>query len=667
VDDEPSIVGVVETIVLSAVSAPVRTFTDPREALTAALESAPLLVITDLRMPHMTGIDLSRQIKARHPDCPCVLLTGFADKESSIEAIRLGINDILEKPFKEAAITTAAERYFGAWQKRRETELAELTSLRETFLEEAREILDGLDNAFLSLEHEGSPTLVNALFRSLHTLKGSSGSVPEATNIQKTAHAMENVLSRLKANDLVITSEDVTTLLGGLDMLRAMVKAEDLGRSFEERLAPLWNNLRQISDRPKETRVGATATLTATRVGEGPAAEEDQDDGVFVPMARLNSLMESAGELISFKNSLASDQGEGNAAARRTEQIQTFTKLNDRLHSEIMEMRKVRADRVFSRLPRLIRQVALDLKKDIQLQIEGSDLKLDKTIASALSQSLVHLLRNSCDHGIETVETRAKEGKPAKGTIAVRAFRQGETIHVSIEDDGQGLRRDKIVAKAIKTGMITEDEAKTLSDERVHALLFRSGFSTSEKVTAVSGRGVGLDAVQTAVESVGGHIRVESRAGQGTKFLMTLPEPRTVTVEPSLLVEYGAGLFSIPLSGILEILSHSPERVVHVSHRPTLPYREQTLMIGSIDEYLGQTSETWKDGQRGDFIIVLHHKAKTIGLRANRVIGQLDAVIKPFNGALPPAPGFRGIVAIGDTRMAYGLAPEVFVEMALKR
>ncbi len=321
---------------------------------------------------------------------------------------------------------------------------------------------------------------------------------------------------------------------------------------------------------------------------------------IKVPQERLDKLMNLVGELVVTKNNfnlLARELSVEYNLPGLAKKVKEFgagvSRIVDELQATIMSIRMVPVGQVFSRFPRLVRDLSRKLNKKVKLMITGEETELDKTIIEVLGEPLVHLVRNAMDHGLEPPEERARAGKPEEGTIWLRAYNKGQSVIIEIEDDGRGIDPQKIRAKALERGLITDEELERLDDHQILNLIFLPGFSTAEKVSDVSGRGVGMDVVRTAIEKIGGTVDLESRLGQGTKITLRLP--LTLAISKGLEVEVGGGRYYIPLDYVVETVK-APREAIHWHRQQALVMiRESLLPMKDLAEALGRTEMVTKE------------------------------------------------------------------------
>lgn len=260
-----------------------------------------------------------------------------------------------------------------------------------------------------------------------------------------------------------------------------------------------------------------------------------------------------------------------------TETVEHMARVSGDLQNIVLKLRMVPIDSVFNRFPRMIRDVAKTLDKKVDLIITGADTELDRTVIDEIGDPLVHLLRNAVDHGIEPVAERVQIGKPETGTIYLRAYHSGNHVFIEIEEDGRGINRDKVISKAIQNGVITAEQSGKLSDEDVYQLLFASGFSTADKISDISGRGVGLDVVKTKIESLGGQVHVSANWGKGTKFTVQLP--LTLSIISAMLIRLGDEKYAIPLSSIVETMAVKSDQIRVVHGSTLINYRSSVIPL----------------------------------------------------------------------------------------
>jgi len=319
----------------------------------------------------------------------------------------------------------------------------------------------------------------------------------------------------------------------------------------------------------------------------------------------------------------------------------------------------VPVDTVFSRFPRMVRDLAKSLDKKLELVITGAETELDRTVIDEIGDPLVHLLRNAVDHGIESPQDRVAAGKPETGTVHLRAFHSGNHVFIEIEEDGRGIYRDNVLKSALKKGIVTEEEAKGMSDEQVHQLLFAPGFSTAEKISDVSGRGVGLDVVKAKITSLGGQVTIYSTPGKGTNFSVQLP--LTLSIIAAMLVKMGSEKYAIPLSSIVETGIVKKEQIRQVHGNKMVDFRGSMIPLISLSRIFEVPDFNEEDESETE-IIVIHKGDRLAALAVDEFIGQNEIVLKNLGKYLPQIKGISGATILGDGQVALILDPNVFIK-----
>ncbi|OHW62779.1 chemotaxis protein CheA [Andreesenia angusta] len=366
---------------------------------------------------------------------------------------------------------------------------------------------------------------------------------------------------------------------------------------------------------------------------------------VRVDIDRLDNLMNLVSELIIIKTRLE-DTGSADKG-NMTEAVEYLERITTSLHDAVMKVRMVPIERVFNRFPRMVRDLTKDLGKNIDLRMSGEETEVDRTIIDEIGDPLIHLIRNSIDHGIEKPEERRAAGKPEKGIVDLKAYPDGNSVVIELDDDGAGLNLPKIKAKAVERGVITQEEANTLPKEDAIDLLFRPGFSTADVISDVSGRGVGLDVVKTKIESISGNIEVKTEEGQGSKFIIRLP--LTLAIIQALLIKLSDEIYAIPLSSISEISTIKRESIRKVQEQEVILFRNKTLPIIDLSNVLGLSREL----EAEDLTIVIVRKGeKEAGLIIDGLIGQQEIVIKSLGKFLLDTPYLAGATILGNGRIS---------------
>ncbi|TKH15492.1 chemotaxis protein CheA [Bacillus wiedmannii] len=350
-------------------------------------------------------------------------------------------------------------------------------------------------------------------------------------------------------------------------------------------------------------------------------------------------------------------------AIQNKELIEHLNRLGDiskDIQNVLLNMRMVPIETVFNRFPRMVRMLAKDLGKKIDLQITGEDTEVDKIVIDEIGDPLVHLIRNAIDHGVETVEQRRDAGKNETGTITLEAFHSGNHVVIQITDDGNGIHKGKVLEKAIKNGVVTESEANKLTDREVFDLIFQPGFSTAEVVSDLSGRGVGLDVVKHTIHSLGGHLIIDSEEGKGSTFRIELP--LTLSIIQSMLVQTNDKRYAFPLGNIVEAIRIKREDIQSLQGKDVLNYRNQIIEVKHLSTVFGEKTvdEAFAsyDGQMVPVLIV-RNTHRSYGLIVNTIIGQREIVLKSLGDFFAESSNyFSGATILGDGRVVLILNPE---------
>ncbi|HOQ00960.1 MAG TPA: chemotaxis protein CheA [Acetivibrio clariflavus] len=368
---------------------------------------------------------------------------------------------------------------------------------------------------------------------------------------------------------------------------------------------------------------------------------------VRVDIDRLDVLMNLVSELIIIKTRLEGiDIGDRTQAYN--EAIEYLERITTNLHDAVMKVRMVPVEMVFNRFPRMIRDIARDLNKEIILNMSGEDTELDRTVIDEIGDPLIHLMRNSADHGIESIEKRKEAGKPAAGKIDLRAYQDGNNVVIEVCDDGQGIDIEKVKKIAIEKGLVKKEIANTLSQKDIIDLLFKPSFSTSDKITDLSGRGVGLDVVKTKIEQLGGVVEVETEWGKGSKFIIRLP--LTLAIIQALLVVIGEEKYAIPLSSTKEIIKISPDQIMMVQKQEVIMIRDTVIPIVRLNKILDIPTD--ENNKKQLTAVIVKKGERLSGFLVDSLIGQQEIVIKSLGKLLSGIKFIAGATILGDGNVA---------------
>ncbi|KQX69171.1 chemotaxis protein CheA [Paenibacillus sp. Root444D2] len=379
---------------------------------------------------------------------------------------------------------------------------------------------------------------------------------------------------------------------------------------------------------------------------------------IRVDIERLDALMNLFSELLIDRvrlEQLASEVKRNDL----TETVEHMSRVSSDLQNIVLKLRMVPVDSVFNRFPRMIRDLAKSLDKKVDLVITGAETELDRTVIDEIGDPLVHLLRNAVDHGIESISDRLAAGKSEQGTIQLRAFHSGNHVFIEIEEDGRGIYREKVLKTALKNGLVTAEQAAKLSDLEVYNLLFASGFSTAEKISDISGRGVGLDVVKTKIQMLGGHVQVDSKPGFGSKFSVQLP--LTLSIISAMLVRLGSEKYAIPLSSIVETSAIQKQQIRNIHGNKMVDYRNTVIPLVSLST-LFNVPDFDEDLEEETEIVVVRKGDKQVALMVDEFIGQQEIVLKTLGKYLSGLFAISGATILGDGQVALIIDPNALIK-----
>ncbi|HEU0090788.1 MAG TPA: chemotaxis protein CheA [Vicinamibacteria bacterium] len=534
------------------------------------------------------------------------------------------------------------------------------------YLEDARQHLEALDHCLLTLEREGpDEETVTAVLGPLHTLKGNSGMIG-LSGIKDYVHRLEDVFAHVRDGTLVLQPEAFDRLFAGATALRDSIEHASREGTEGRDLVPERMELERMvaggsgagpAARPAGLLVPPREPASAV---PGGASERRADTRytarssvVRVEFAQLDHLLNLVGELIIHRTklqemarTLAQETDQRGAARDLLAAVHQVAGVSQQLQETVMDVRMLPIRHVFERFPRLVRDLARETGKEIELILEGESTRIDKAIIDEIGEPLVHLVRNSVDHGIEPPAERVANGKTPTGTILLSATQESNHVVITIMDDGAGIDAATVRTKAVERGLLKADEG--LSDRDVVQLIFSQGFSTRESITEVSGRGVGLDVVLKSIERLNGLVEVETVPGVGTKFIIQLP--LTLAIIAALLVEVSGRTYAIPLGSVVESLKLRPEEIHTISGRETLRIRDRIVPLVRLARLFGLPEEEGPEVR--EYAVVIGRGDKRVGVIVNRLRGQQEVVIKALDPAVSgEAVGMAGATIMGDGRV----------------
>lgn len=545
----------------------------------------------------------------------------------------------------------------------------QVEQVSRVFFEESAEILENLDKLILHLEEAPNDMeQVNVIFRKVHTLKGSVGAVPGGQLLGSLAHEFEALLNRIKRENHPVTKDCIDLFLNSSRLLKLLAEAlrekrelypEELSEAIE--LITRYGSF-SFSDGPTIRKPAHLSSKTVVRSGD--------EDGVWLSMKQLNEMLRLSGELLVLKNFFSMMNQTVNFRMqpelferRQNDFTQNLTKICDQFQSQIQSVRKEKAQESFQGLPVLVRQAATELNKSVNLDMVGMDIFIDKSVAKDIYEALVHLVRNSIDHGIEDQFERTVEGKPSIGHLIFEISDKNGVIHATFKDDGKGLDKDRILQRAIQNGLVGAEEATRLSDDQIYRFIFEAGFSTKDKVTTISGRGVGMDVVLSLVEKYDGTISIQTELGKGTTFHMVLPAPSHIMVESALLAVWGDHQFAIPLTSVAHISSCDHLQITTVNHLRFCQFSGLTVPLLNYHEILNMSVSATEEKVKSSSAIFIKVRDVMYALLVDRIEAQTDLVVKGFGCIIGEQRGFKGISILADEKVTYILDPEALMSL----
>lgn len=633
-------------------------------------QSGIAYIISDFKMQNVTGFDFRSKAIEIAPDIPFAILSGNITKEMALRGVEFKISAFLDKPISPTKLAEILNKDGIA----RVQAIKEERELLQGFIEESSERLEQAEELALAFENNlNDIEAVNKCFGLVHTLKGASGYFKPKT-LHQFVHRFEDLLKKLQRGETKLSAEVVTSILKSLDFTKSLLdefksgehKAYDLEKIFVDFFSfnPNQSNPTNAPQEPKK------------EAAQPKAQEKSAQDEIRVPIALLDSFMHTSGEMTVIRNMLnkcvKSIEGQfpnNKDVAMLSELLEELHTINALTQTQISDLRKIPLHHILKPVPRVIRDISKALEKSIELVTVGDELAVDTTVAAVLNNSIIHLVRNSLDHGVEGPAEREKAGKDKKGKITITAQQKNEIIYICIEDDGRGIREEAIRNRLVKNGTHTEAQALALPKNELFAMIFAAGFSTAEKVTDISGRGVGMSMVKDSVESIGGHIEIESTPLKGSKFILVLPVPKSIMISNCLFVDANSMTFGIPQDSILRVVRMDEENksnIFRTENSLSLKYDNHLVPVLSLDKLLNlrESPKSPQTSQSTSKIVVIGSKNRKLALLVDEVHDIEDTVIKHLQGSLKNIEAFQGAAFLGDSTVCLVLSPEGLLNLA---
>jgi two-component system chemotaxis sensor kinase CheA len=597
----------------------------------------------------------------------------------------------------------------------------ELKEILSEFLVEAEEMIELLDQRFISLEAD--PTnraMLDEIFRAMHSMKGSGGFLG-FTRLVDVAHRAENILNKLRQGDMAVTPAVINVVLEAVDIVKLLmadiresgadthVEVVNISAKLDNILAGQGPGQAEPSvtppmpasdpavptdlapDAPSPTKLGeiliqegsaskeqvlealeqqdrklplgeilvqsgviTEKTLeTALQKQARPSKAGEDDQTIRVETSRLDSVMNLVGELVLGRNRLMKlggglEQSYENEPLVRglTETLAQLNLVTTDLQLAVMKTRMLPIRKVLAKFPRMVRDLSQKLSKQVRLELHGEETELDKSVADEVGDPLVHIVRNAIDHGIELPSERQAAGKAMEGLVRIAASQEGNSIVIRIQDDGKGLQVDRIKAKALSRGIASEAELASMDPRDILNMVFLPGFSTADKVTDVSGRGVGMDVVRTNIRRINGSVEIDSQVGKGS--VITIKLPLTIAIIQALLVEVEQATFAIPLGSVIEAVKITKDDVKTINGREVLTLRERVLPLLRLSEEFEIPRDTSCDKF---YVVVVGMGERHVGVIVDRLRSQEEVVIKSMGDYLSEIKGVAGATITGEGKV----------------
>lgn len=554
----------------------------------------------------------------------------------------------------------------------------EMEEIISEFITEAEESLDKIDPLFVELEAKGyDREILNDIFRSVHTLKGAAGFLG-FQSIVDVAHRAESILKRMRDGEISIKKSYIDSILESVDMLRLLIGHIKNRDGKEEDISNLINRLElalnqeapveaekvipqeAIPVNKSEETVATMPSEASLSVTSDKSAEKKESlQTLRIDVDRVDKVMNLTGEIVLVRNRLLNiatyldSRYPGDEAVENLLESVSFLDLvTSDMQLAVMKMRMQPLKKVFSKFPRLVRDISSSIGKEVELNISGEDTEVDRSVIEHIGDPMVHIIRNAIDHGIEHVEEREKKGKNRKGRINIDAYQKGNQIIIEISDDGKGIDVEKVKKKALERSLITYEEYNKISEEAAINLIFLPGFSTAEVATELSGRGVGMDVVKTNISRLNGYVEVSTKKDTGTTFKISLP--LTLAIIQSLMVRASGIVYAVPLAPVEETLIIKSKDIKEIAGQKVTIVREKVYPLFELSEILSGHGNGSHDER---YILVIATGDRRFCIAVDELVGQEEIVIKTIEGKYTDANYVLGATITGDGKVVLIIDP----------
>ncbi|HOV91263.1 MAG TPA: chemotaxis protein CheA [Syntrophorhabdaceae bacterium] len=559
----------------------------------------------------------------------------------------------------------------------------EMREIINDFIVETTELLENAIQDIVAIENNQDEEIINSIFRSVHTIKGTSSFLGFQV-LSNLAHKSEDLLGMVRKGDLRINKNIADALLEAMDIMKLLIEEIKTDNTEKQDTVSILDKLERLSNPDKkklgeillEEKIITKKELDSVlekqkeenkKLGEIIVEQKlitekqleniltkqktkKEDQTVRIDVKKLDEMMNLVGELVLGKNRLNMVKNIVKRDAKNTtidslEEVTNYIEvITNELQLSIMKARLVPLSKLFNKVPRLVRDLCNSFNKDIELKITGEETELDRSLIESLHDPLIHIIRNSVDHGIETSEERRKKGKQDKGTLTINAYNEGNNVVIDIIDDGKGIDVDALKRKVLEKGIMSEAELTDMTEKDAMSLIFIPGLSTAKKISNVSGRGVGMDVVKTNIERMNGQVYIDSKKNQWTKISIKLP--LTLAIMGALIVEIGNELYAIPLNNVIELVKLKKEAIKSVDKNEVLMLRNEIVPILDVSHLM-----SLKEDRADRYLVICKIGDKTLGIKVKSVIGQEEIVIKSLGEFMGNIKGIGGASIRGDGKV----------------
>ncbi len=634
--------------------------TDPSTAIDFIIKhrTTIAMVISDFKMPTMDGFTFRQRIQHIAPELPFIILSGYVDRETALRGLELKIAAFLEKPVRDDALQSNIIKECTP----RILSIKEERELLRGFTDDAANLIEQVEELVLELEENPNDLeSVSKVFGMIHTIKGSSGFF-EPRTLHTFAHRFEDTLKEIQSGHKALNHSIISIWLKSCDVLKTLIEEFKTGihNSYD------INELTKIF---KSETVASGLVASKSQADHGgsapdihsPASQKQKGpQELKVSVTLLDEFMQISGEMTVIRNminkivrSIEKQYPSDKDVSLLGELLGELHKVNGSVQSKITEIRKVPVKSVVKPLGRIIRDTSQALKKEVELKILGDEIRIDTSVAEVLSNSLIHLIRNSLDHGIELPDDRSKSGKPSRGEVRITAKINGETILVDIEDDGKGINPDAIRKKLVSNGTHSLEQVNKMSLPDLYQMIFSAGFSTAQQITDISGRGVGMSMVKDVVEAIGGKILIESNLGKGTRFTLSIPIPKSVLITNCLFVTSQNMQFGVPQDQIKRIINVEEAKnrgfIDVLEGAKILRVDDELLPIVSLQNILNGDFKNCPPTFDEGYLVILSANNRNFSLWVDSVLDVEDTVVKTITAGQVKNLGlYMGATFLGD-------------------